>query len=137
MNRNRMKTTFRLKNLTMCLSHDFSEILIAIPNQRDAFISQASSNGFTDPILTKRLPSLHPAALISDQYPALCRLPYSRYSLSNDFDTLVLERSLYIGIDLAIVTCNPTRWRMTKGDYSCAIFYSFVSIHQSRVEQEY
>lgn len=47
------------------------------------------SNGFTDPILTKRLPSLHPAALISDQYPALCRLPYSLYSLSNDFDTLV------------------------------------------------
>lgn len=47
------------------------------------------SNGFTDPILTKLLPSLHPAALISDQYPALCRLPYSRYSLSNDFDTLV------------------------------------------------
>lgn len=34
------------------------------------------SNGFTDPILTKLLPSLHPAALISDQYPALCRLPY-------------------------------------------------------------
>lgn len=66
------------------------------------------SNGFTDPILTKLLPSLHPAALISDQYPALCRLPYSRYSLSNDFDTLVPagnQKGGEVMSDTVIYTC--------------------------------